>query len=57
MTTYTVVWTPDDPSIPPVTFTVDSLAEARSDAHDMIESFSPASSDAVITDATGNVYT
>ncbi len=56
MTTYTVVWTPDDPLISSVTFTVDSLAEARADAHDLIESFSPAVSDAVITDATGNVY-
>ena len=55
MTTYTVVWTPDSDQ-PPVVLTVDSLSVARSTAYDLMKSYSPGDSTAIITDDDGNEY-
>ncbi len=55
MTTYTVVWTPDDPSISSVTFTETSFITAKQDAWDMLKSYSPGVSTAIITADDGTI--
>jgi len=55
MTTYTLVWTPDDSSESPVVLTMDSLSVARSTAADLISSYY-GDCTATITDDAGNEY-
>ena len=55
MTTYTVVWTPDDSSVPSATWTDTSFITAKQDAWDLLKSYSPGVSTAVITSDDGTI--